>query len=100
MARTGKHPNEINQGVIAAIQRPGKPKGSIENIRPIYTIHVKKNFSDLIEETYNTQIRCRNSSKPSCVQARKKYDRTCFYYKDVTRKSNHFTVLHYALPRA
>ena len=32
---TGKLPNEINQEVITAIQKPGKPKGSIENLRPI-----------------------------------------------------------------
>ena len=29
MTATGEHPNEINQGVITAIQKPGKPKGSV-----------------------------------------------------------------------
>ena len=29
MAATGEHPNEINQGVITAIQKPGKPKESV-----------------------------------------------------------------------
>ena len=35
ITRTGKLPNEINQEVITAIQKPGKPKGSIENLRSI-----------------------------------------------------------------
>lgn len=29
MTATGEHPNEINQGVITAIQKPGKPKESV-----------------------------------------------------------------------
>ena len=35
IARTGKLPNEINQSVTTAIQKPGKPKGPIDNARPI-----------------------------------------------------------------
>ena len=35
IARTGVYPKEIVQGVITAIQKPGKPKGPIENLRPI-----------------------------------------------------------------
>ena len=35
IARNGKHPNEINQGVLRVIQKPGKPKGLIENLRSI-----------------------------------------------------------------
>ena len=35
ITRTGKLPNEINQEVITAIQKPGKPKGLIENLRSI-----------------------------------------------------------------
>ena len=34
-ARTGNHPKELNEGIITAIQKPGKPKGPIENLRPI-----------------------------------------------------------------
>ena len=29
MTATGEHPNEINQGVITAIQKPGKPEESV-----------------------------------------------------------------------
>ena len=35
IARNGKYPNEINQGVLAVIQKPDKPKGLIENLRPV-----------------------------------------------------------------
>ena len=35
ITRTGEHPNEINQRVITGIQKPSKPKGPIENLRPI-----------------------------------------------------------------
>ena len=35
IARTGKYPNEINQGVITLIKKPGKLKVLIENLRPI-----------------------------------------------------------------
>ena len=34
-ARSGEHPKEITEGVITALQKPGKPKGPIENLRPI-----------------------------------------------------------------
>ena len=34
--RTREHPNEINQSIMTAIQKPGKPKWLIKNIRPIY----------------------------------------------------------------
>ena len=34
-ASTGIYPNELTEGVITAIQKPGKPKGPIENLRPI-----------------------------------------------------------------
>ena len=35
IARNRKYPNEINQGVLAVIQKPDKPKGLIENLRPV-----------------------------------------------------------------
>ena len=35
IARTEKHPNEINQGVLTVIQELRKPKGPTQNLRPI-----------------------------------------------------------------
>ena len=35
IARTGEYPKELVQGVITSIQKPGKPKGPISNLRPI-----------------------------------------------------------------
>lgn len=35
IARTGKHPNEINRRVLTVIQKPAKPKGLIGNLRII-----------------------------------------------------------------
>ena len=35
IAETGKYPNEITEGVITALQKPGKSKGPVENLRPI-----------------------------------------------------------------
>ena len=32
---TGKHPNEITQGILRALQKPGKPKGPTSNLQPI-----------------------------------------------------------------
>ena len=34
-AATGNHPKEITEGIINALQKPGKPKGPVENLRPI-----------------------------------------------------------------
>ena len=44
LARTGKHPDEITQGVITAIQKPGKPKGPIKNLRPITLLSMLRKF--------------------------------------------------------
>ena len=53
-----------------------------------FTIHVKNKFSDLFEKTYKPQIRCRNFSKPNCVQRKKRNHQKCFRYKDIRRKNN------------
>lgn len=44
IARTGEHPNEISQKVITGIQNPGKPKGPIENLRPITLLSMLRKF--------------------------------------------------------
>ena len=35
-ANTGEYPKELKQGIITALQKPGKTKGPVENLRPIY----------------------------------------------------------------
>ena len=32
IAATGKHPNDITQGILRALQKPGKPKGPTSNL--------------------------------------------------------------------
>ena len=44
IARTGEHPNEINQRVTTGIQKPGKLKGPIENVRPITLLSMLRKF--------------------------------------------------------
>ena len=44
IARTGEHPNEINQRVITVIQKPGRPKAPIENLRPITLLSMLRKF--------------------------------------------------------
>ena len=34
-AKTGEHPEEITLGILTPLQKPGKPKGPPENLRPI-----------------------------------------------------------------
>ena len=40
IARTGERLSKIKQGVITVIQKSGKPKGSIENLRPITLLSI------------------------------------------------------------
>ena len=35
IAETGKYPSELNEGILIPIQKPGKPKGPVENLRPV-----------------------------------------------------------------
>lgn len=35
IASSGEFPKELNQGLLAPLQKPGKPKGPTENLRPI-----------------------------------------------------------------
>ena len=44
IARTGKHPNEINQEVITAIQNQGKPTDLTENLSPITLLSMITEF--------------------------------------------------------
>ena len=35
IAATGEFPKEINNGILTPLQKPGKPKGPVTNLRPI-----------------------------------------------------------------
>ena len=35
ISETGEHPPELTLGIITPIQKPGKPKGPVQNLRPI-----------------------------------------------------------------
>ena len=35
MARTGEHPKEIKEGILTPLQKPGKARGPLTNLRPI-----------------------------------------------------------------
>ena len=40
IAETGEHPNEITHGLLRALQKPGKPKGPLSNLRPIILLSI------------------------------------------------------------
>ena len=40
MAQTGEHPQEIKQGLLIPLQKPGKPKGPPGNLRPIVLLSI------------------------------------------------------------
>ena len=40
VASTGEYPKELTQGLLCALQKPGKPKGPPENLRPIILLSV------------------------------------------------------------
>ena len=58
IARTGVYPKEIVQGVIAAIQKPGKPKEPIENLRPItlLSMSIRKILAICLKKRIITKI--------------------------------------------
>ena len=48
MAETGEYPREIKTGVLVPLQKPGKPKGPVENLRPIILLSVlRKDLSNM-----------------------------------------------------
>ena len=40
IAETGEHPDEITNGILHALQKPGKPKGPPSNLRPIILLTI------------------------------------------------------------
>ena len=43
-ARTGEYPNEIKQGILVPLQKPGKARGPVANLRPIVLLSVLRNI--------------------------------------------------------
>ena len=39
-AKSGKYPKELTQGILCAIQKPGKAKGPVSNLRPIILLSI------------------------------------------------------------
>ena len=39
-AKTGKFPTELKQGILIPLQKPGKRKGPIENLRPVVLLSI------------------------------------------------------------
>ena len=48
VARTGDHPREINLGVLAALQKPGKPVGPCKSLRPIILLSMLRKILAII----------------------------------------------------
>ena len=48
MAETGNFPEEITQGILIPLQKQGKEKGLIENIRPIILLNTIRKILAII----------------------------------------------------
>ena len=44
VAETGTYPQELKHGLIIPIQKPGKQKGKVENIRPVILLSILQNL--------------------------------------------------------
>ena len=40
IAESGEIPNELNEGILIPLQKPGKEKGKLENLRPVILLNV------------------------------------------------------------
>ena len=40
ISETGEHPPELTLGIITSIQKPGKPKGPVQNLRPVTLLSI------------------------------------------------------------
>ena len=57
MAKTGKYPIELTEGLIIPIQKQGKQKGKIENLRPITLLNqIRKILSIVMLNRINSRI--------------------------------------------
>ena len=57
IAETGKSPKELNQGIIAPLQKPHKPKGPVSNLRPITLLSIlRKILASCLCKRTNTRI--------------------------------------------
>ena len=51
LAETGQYPKEIVQGLLCALQKPGKKKGPTENLRPIVLFSVLRKITAICLST-------------------------------------------------
>ena len=57
IAATGNAPKELTRGIITPLQKPGKPKGPISNLRPITLLSIlRKLLAICLCERTNTRI--------------------------------------------
>ena len=48
MAETGKYLSEIKDGLLIPLQKPGKEKGKIENLRPVILLNIIRKILAII----------------------------------------------------
>lgn len=48
MAETGAYPDEISEGLLIPIQKPGKEKGKIQNLRPIILLNMLRKILAIV----------------------------------------------------
>ena len=48
IAASGNYPNELNNGLLAPLQKPGKKRGPPENLRPIILLSVLRKILSVI----------------------------------------------------
>ena len=57
IAETGSYPEEINKGILIPLQKPGKEKGKVENLRPIILLNmIRKILSKIILDRIITKL--------------------------------------------
>ena len=92
IARTGDYPKEIVQGVITAIQKPGKTKGPIENLRPITLLSMlRKILAICLKKRIITKI---DTEIPPSQAAYRQGRSTTEHVFATTSQSHNITKLH------
>ena len=70
LASTGDHPNEIDHGILRALQKPGKAKGPPSNLRPIVLLSTyTKNPSNVLNEQNRKPSRRCNPTIPGSISS-------------------------------
>ena len=79
-ANTGKVPEEIISGIITAIQKPGKSRGPVSNLRPITILSMLRKILAICMKNRIIE-RIDEPIPPSQAAYRKKHNRTRFRHK-------------------